>query len=94
MTGRQYDHRDRNESKLTRILEQGGAVCIPIKGRKAGTPDLVVGYRGSWILVEVKNPDGRNQLSEQQIEFEKLCEFRGLPFKVIRTEKDCEELLA
>jgi hypothetical protein len=47
--------RDENEPAVVAALEALGAVVCKLND--FGVPDLLVGYRGRTILVEVKNPD-------------------------------------
>lgn len=60
--GRFAKKRDTNEKAIIAALRALGAVVNKIEGvagngEDFGVPDLIVGYRGRTILVEVKNPD-------------------------------------
>ena len=57
---------DANQHALVEALKRIGARCYFI-----GKPlDLLVGFRGRNILIEVKNPDGgNNRLTQEQEDF-------------------------
>lgn len=50
---------DANQAAIVRRLRQLGASVVDLSGVGGGCPDLLVGARGSNVLLEVKNPDGR-----------------------------------
>ena len=53
---------DTNQQEIVNALRDIGAVVFLI-----GRPfDLLVGFRGRLVLLEVKNPDGRNKLGLSQ----------------------------
>ena len=53
---------DSNQPKIVQALRDIGAVVFLI-----GRPfDLLVGFRGQWFLLEVKNPEGRDKLGLSQ----------------------------
>jgi hypothetical protein len=48
---------DANQAAVTRELRQLGCFVEPALSRVGGgCPDLLVGYRGRWHLVELKDP--------------------------------------
>jgi hypothetical protein len=57
---------DANQHELVEALKKIGAKCYYIKK----PVDLVVGYRGRSILLEVKRPDKRNwEMTQEQKDF-------------------------
>lgn len=80
-------HRDKNEKPLLKVARKLGATWIPMHGKDQ--PDGVLGWRGQNILIEFKNPEGFDSISDGQSTFHKT--WRGSPVHVIRTEA---ELLA
>lgn len=53
---------DTNQAEIVAALRGIGAVVFLI-----GQPfDLLVGFRGTLTLMEIKNPDGRNKLGASQ----------------------------
>ena len=89
-----HDMRDANEAEIVQALENLGCLCVALKStRKGGIPDLLVGIKGRWVLVEVKNPKGRNRIHQSQQEFLDVCQSRGLPAHVIRTVPEAIKLV-
>jgi len=58
---------DRNQSQIVAALRDIGASVEPIHALGGGVPDLLVGFRGRTLLMEVKTDDGR--LTPQQVKF-------------------------
>lgn len=52
-------------------------------GRQKGQPDLVAGARGVTTLLEIKNADGKDTMSAEQVTWHSL--WRGGPVRVVRT---------
>jgi hypothetical protein len=86
---------DGNQAVLTAYMQSRGALVKDI-GRPV---DLLVGYKGHWIPVEVKLPRGKrggargSKLSERQQEFFSDCAANRLPARVIRTVEEAAALL-
>jgi hypothetical protein len=76
--------RDGNEPELVLLARQIGALMWPL----SEPVDWLVGWRGRWYPTEIKNPDGRNRATEQQILFSAAAKERQLPVWVWRTEDD------
>jgi len=53
---RRAARRDRNEAEIVRALEQVGASVQRLSER--GVPDLLIGWRGQNLLLEIKEPLG------------------------------------
>lgn len=79
--------RDKNEPEIIEALRSVGALVwtmdVPV--------DLLVGFRGRWLLMEVKMPagpkggtKGRNK-TELQADFFAECEGRSLPAYLVRS---------
>jgi hypothetical protein len=64
-------------------------VVIPLSG--PGLPDLLVGWRGRWLLLECKSPGGH--LTERQEQFFALCDIKKLPARIVFGMDDCKNLL-
>jgi Holliday junction resolvase len=86
---RRNPRRDRNERQLIDGLQKAGAVVHRISG--TGLPDLLVGYRKRWILLEVKSPKGK--LEPAQVLFHQAAQALGLPCHIVHTFEDCLEHL-
>lgn len=89
MSGRKYAHqgykgrrkkRDANELEIVQGLEAHPDVTVVPLDKPV---DLLVGYAGRTFLIEVKNPDGKDKLEPDQVEF--LEWWRGAPVSVVRT---------
>lgn len=76
--------RDANEPELVTLARQIGALMWPLDE----PVDWLCGWRGQWIPTEVKNPDGKNRATEQQVRFGIAAKERQLPLWVWRTEAD------
>lgn len=61
---------DRNQADIVRALRQIGAFVQPLNAVKGGCPDLLVGYRGLWHLLECK--DGSKPPSGQRLTTDEL----------------------
>lgn len=72
--------RDANEAMIVLALESAGAVVQRLNVK--GVPDLLVGYQGKTLLMEVKNPEatggalvggvrtkGRGALTKDQVKW-------------------------
>ena len=75
---------DLNQPDIIEALEKIGCHCHEIER----PVDLLVEFRGLWILMEVKNKKGKNKLTEDQIIFFKKVK---APAFIIR---DIEEACA
>lgn len=76
--------RDENESDIVEALGACGAYVL----RQDVPCDLLVGFRGRWFQLEVKDgakPTYERILTHQQIAFRNDCLHHGLPFAVVTT---------
>lgn len=72
--------RDANEKGLVELLEASGATIWRLSGK--ALPDLLIRYRGSWAVCEVKTRKGR--LTKAQA---------AIPWPVIRSDAEAQQLL-
>jgi hypothetical protein len=56
---------DDNQGDIVKALRSIGAAVKHIKKPL----DLLVWFRGRYVLMEVKNKDGKDQLTREQVEF-------------------------
>ena len=91
-TNRGYTRRnakvDANQKEIVKALEQipGISVC-PI-----GKPlDLLVGYQGINHIIEIKNPDGRDKVEDDQQKF--IDEWQGRTPEIARTVDDVLDII-
>lgn len=75
--------RDDNEPELIQLARQIGA-----EFEKIGPLDWWCGFRGRWVPLEIKNPDGKNKYTDTQISFLARCKERQLPVWTWRGEAD------
>lgn len=84
---RHAKRRDENEPAIVAYLEANGALVY----RLDRPVDLLVGYRGAWYLLEVKNPGaarGRataTKLTPDQEEFTGQAKLNRLPVSVVES---------
>lgn len=73
MTRRRHDD---NQAIIAAALRAAGASVFDLAGVGAGCPDLLIGWRGANLLLEVKNLDGRGRrLTPAEREF--IATWRG-----------------
>lgn len=70
--------RDANEPDIVSALEKIGATIL-----RLDEFDLLVGYQGANHMLEVKNREGKNRITESQAEL--METWRGSPLQIIRT---------
>ncbi|HZN68013.1 MAG TPA: hypothetical protein VFB66_22195 [Tepidisphaeraceae bacterium] len=76
--------RDGNHAEIVRALRDCGRSVLELHTVGGGCPDLLVGYGGyAMVLLEVKNPSGRDRVEESQRTF--LKAWRGKPPVVVRS---------
>lgn len=56
---------DKNQPAIVAALRQIG-VAVEIIGKPM---DLLIWHRGEYALIEIKNPDGFDRLTKDQVEF-------------------------
>lgn len=78
----QVRKRDGNEPAIVKALEAIGARVQRVSAK--GFCDLVVYYGGVVLLLEVKNPKGRNKDTAAQVEHRQ----DGWPVVIVRNEDD------
>lgn len=60
---------DRTQAEIVAALRQLGASVTPIHALGHGVPDLLVGWRQRWYVLEVKDgtlPSSKRQLTEEE----------------------------
>ena len=57
---------DHNQAEIVEALRAAGASVTSLAGVGCGCPDLIVGYQEHNLLMEVKNPNGRGQLTPME----------------------------
>lgn len=63
---------DRNQGEIVKALRGVGATVQPLHAVGQGCPDLLVGWRGINILIEVKDwnqPPSKRVLTDDQVEW-------------------------
>ncbi|MCP4256754.1 MAG: hypothetical protein GY774_04405 [Planctomycetes bacterium] len=78
--------RDANEPEIVEALEKIGASV-----ERLDLFDLLVGYKGRTYMMEVKNPLGKNKLTESQIELMKT--WKGSPLHIVRDAETAIDIL-
>jgi hypothetical protein len=62
-----YARIDSNHKEIVAALRQVGATVVSLAAMKHGCPDLLVGYQGETMLMEVKMPKGK--FTPDQLDF-------------------------
>ena len=86
---RRNPRRDLNERRIVAALEKAGAMIYRLSA--PGLPDLLVGHRKRWLLLEVKGPRGKLEPLQHQFHLTAAC--LGLPCHVVSTEEQALEIL-
>jgi hypothetical protein len=81
--------RDDAEGPIVDVLERLGLVVVRLS--QANIPDLLVGVRGKWVLLEVKSEDG--ELRRGQETFCRIAWAAHLPVAIVRTPDDALKAL-
>ena len=84
---RRNPKRDGNEAAIVAALRQVGAIVQRLSD--PNVPDLLVGYHGLTVLLEVKS--GANDLSELQARW--MLEWRGGPCRTVYNVQDALEAI-
>lgn len=82
---------DANQKTIIDAMRVHGATVHSLAGLGAGLPDLLVGYKGCTILMEVKDgdkPKSKQELTDYQVTF--MSNWTGGPVAVV---KDVESAL-
>ena len=69
-----YARIDTNQKEIVEALRKAGATVVSLASMKHGCPDLLVGYAGETILIEVKK-DAKSKYTSDQLDF--LGKWRG-----------------
>ena len=75
---------DGNQRAVIEALTRLGCFVQSLSAVGAGCPDLLVGYRGQWILAEIKDGDkspSRRELTEAEKSWHKRAKADGLPIE-------------
>ena len=76
---------DGNQKTIVKALRQVGAIVLDLHRVGGSCPDLLVLFQGKLILLEVKNPEGFNRLSDGQMKF--IEKWQGTTF-IVRSIED------
>lgn len=82
---------DDNHAEIADVLEAAGALVVDLSALGKGKPDLLVGFRKAWCLLEIKNPAqprSKQRLRPGQQTFHALCAARGLPCHVVTSPRE------
>lgn len=79
---------DANQKEIVKALEQVPGVTVAVIGKPL---DLLVGYQGINHIIEIKNPDGRDKVGDDQQDF--IDTWQGRRPEVARTLDDCLDII-
>jgi len=77
---------DRTQNEIVEGLRQAHAVVVVLSRVGQGVPDLMVGFRRAWYLIECKSKVGR--FTQDEDEFRLMCVVSELPYAVARTPEE------
>jgi len=64
---------DNNQLEIVKVFKSLGATVLNLSGVGKGCPDLLIGYKGISVLVEIKSKTGK--FTEPQLKF--MEQWRG-----------------
>jgi Holliday junction resolvase len=69
-----YARIDTNHKEIVKALREVGATVVSLASMKHGCPDLLVGYAGETLLMEIKR-DAKAKFTSDQLDF--LAKWKG-----------------
>ena len=63
-----YARIDTNHKEIVKALRDAGATVVSLAAMKHGCPDLLVGYAGETVLMEIKR-DAKAKFTPDQLDF-------------------------
>jgi len=63
-----YARIDTNHKEIVKALREAGATVVSLAAMKHGCPDLLVGYAGETLLMEIKR-DAKAKFTSDQLDF-------------------------
>jgi Holliday junction resolvase len=63
-----YARIDTNHKEIVKALRNAGATVVSLAAMKHGCPDLLVGYAGETVLMEIKR-DAKAKFTPDQLDF-------------------------
>jgi Holliday junction resolvase len=63
-----YARIDTNHKEIVAALREAGATVVSLASMKHGCPDILVGYNGETILMEIKR-DAKAKFTSDQLDF-------------------------
>ena len=69
-----YARIDTNHKEIVKALREVGATVVSLASMKHGCPDLLVGYAGETLLMEIKK-DSKSKFTPDQLDF--LAKWKG-----------------
>jgi hypothetical protein len=82
---------DANQSVIVKALRNVGAFVQPLHTVGKGCPDLLVGYRGKWHVLEIKDgdkPPSQRKLTEDEKEWHEKALAMRLPVFIAENIED------
>jgi hypothetical protein len=82
---------DDNQSEIVKALQRIGAYVIDCSHVGQGFPDLLIAYRGRWVLLEVKDGEkspSRRKLTPAQTIFHAEALAKGCKVHVVESVDD------
>jgi len=91
MTYKNTNKRDINEAEIVRFWLMFGALWIQQK-LEAGFDGLLI-YKGEKYIVEIKQPDCKDRLTNNERATRDLMERQGVKYHIITTIEEAAELV-
>lgn len=85
---------DANQKKIIDAMRVAGATVHSLAGLGNGLPDLLVGYKGCTILMEIKDGDkspSRQKLTDYQVTF--MSNWTGGPLAIVNDVESALRIL-
>jgi len=85
-----YARVDTNHKEIVAALRQAGATVVSLAAMKHGCPDILVGYEGRTLLMEIKK-DAKAKFTSDQLEF--IAKWKGGPLSRVDSPESALRVL-
>ena len=82
---------DINQPEIVQHLRDLGATVTPLHMVGRGCPDILVGFRGDTVLMEIKTPGKNDILTPDQVKWH--SEWKGGKVYIVRSAAEAVDLL-
>jgi Holliday junction resolvase len=81
--------RDGNHGAIVEALKARGCTVVDLSSVGSGCPDLLVAWSGKCVLLEIKDPEGRDRIEPIQAQWH--ASWKGPSVVVVRSVREALE---